>query len=309
MSNVNHFAISSILHSEIVGKFKSGHGQIRSLADAQKQFDVLAEADRAASDRRGENAPDIATVSQAFLLVRDEFADKRSPDFYIADPERNSKFLEKCRELGVTASDYAINKALLYARKTGKLRGLKSRKTSLNYETYAFACEFAATELRYETGASVDELLCDPALAARFDSIARKFAPGVSPTEYRWAALSIRKAGRNADWKPDYKMPALSGRFGISDRNTEALPVDMGVYVLFEKEKALYARATEVLRFGIELHLKPETVSAFSNPFWQPAPSDLYFSFATITEKKLLHPVERKIIEDKRPIFNIPRRD
>ncbi len=44
-------------------------------------------------------------------------------------------------------------------------------------------------------GESVDEVLCDPKLAAEFDRVAADFAPGHSPLQYRWAALKIAQGG------------------------------------------------------------------------------------------------------------------
>src|SRR5260370_37589550 len=44
-----------------------------------------------------------------------------------------------------------------------------------------------------EVGCSLDDLLCDPELANKLDSIASSFAPGFSPLQYRWAARTIRK--------------------------------------------------------------------------------------------------------------------
>ena len=42
-------------------------------------------------------------------------------------------------------------------------------------------------------GMNLDELLASPNVAAEFDQMSAEFAPGFTPFEYRWAALSIRK--------------------------------------------------------------------------------------------------------------------
>ena len=42
MSRLNHYAISAILGSEVIGPVKMGHGQIASMVGGQKYFDGLA---------------------------------------------------------------------------------------------------------------------------------------------------------------------------------------------------------------------------------------------------------------------------
>lgn len=306
MPKLNHYDISSILNSEIVGPVEFGHGQINSLGDVQKYFDLADVSHAPAALHASEHVP-VLKVRDAFLAVRNVRGDLGSPDLYIADPDRNKLFLDKCRELGIQASDYAINKRLMYARKNGHLRGLNSVKTVVNYEDYAFASEFAATELKYKTGASIDEVLCDPGLASQFDAIAGKLAPGYTPFRYRWAILSIRKAGRHAEWKPDYAMPDLVGPFKLMADPLEALPEEGGIYLLSEREKPLYVRSTANIRHGVELHRKPQMFSAVTDIFWRPQIDDFNVRFAVLGATKLFKPVERKLIEEKRPVFNVPR--
>src|SRR5690349_11485484 len=118
MSDLNHCAISAILHSEIVGPVKVGHGQIALLGDAQRYVDVLAANERPASTRRRQGGDiNIDRLRKAFLAARKTFKDRGSTDLYIADPERNEVFLALCRQFGIEASDYVINKKLFNARK------------------------------------------------------------------------------------------------------------------------------------------------------------------------------------------------
>ena len=121
---------------------------------------------------------------EAFLQVRTARGDRGSADLYVADPKRNALFLAKCRQLELKVSDYILNKTLLNARKNKLLTGLHSVKTSIDYEDIAFACEFAATELRYKIGVSIDDIVCDPCIAQQFDTIAAKLSPGHKSFEY-----------------------------------------------------------------------------------------------------------------------------
>jgi hypothetical protein len=309
MSRINHFTISSILNSEIVGRAKFGHGQIAAQGDGQRYFDLLG-AEESPAVAHGDEKVNVHEVVKAFLAVREARRDQRSSDLYIADPERNAQFLAKCRAIGIQASDYTINKMLLYARKNSYLTGLKSARTSFDHEEYAFASEFAATELKYRRGASIDDILCDPKLAREFDSIAQKLAPGFSSLEYRWAILSIRKAGRQYKLKSDFRTPKLTERFRLVKDSLENLPMQNGVYLLCEKEKPLYARSTVSLRHGVELHRNPQLLSAIAGKLWRPDLDSLLVAYAVLPDnspKGVLRPVEKKIVEEKRPIFNVPR--
>jgi site-specific DNA-methyltransferase (adenine-specific) len=307
MSEINHFAISSILGSEIVGPFKTGHGQIGSLGDAQRFVEARCLANSPTTLRR--ERVDVNKVVEGFRRLREARGDRRPPDLYVADPQRNAEFLARCREMGLRASDYALNKALLNARKKGLLKNLKSIKTSFDYEDYAFASEFAATELKYLTGASIDDILCDPDLASRFDSIAKALAPGFSSLEYRWAILSIRKAGMHTKWKPEWQMPAFDRQFRLIKDPLGAMPNAQGVYILYEdgRQQPLYARATEHLRHAVEIHRGEQLMNAIFDKLWRPDPASFVLAYSVLPSR-LLRPVEKRVVEERRPVFNVPRK-
>ncbi len=317
MSELNHLAISAILQSEIVGSCQFGHGQIASLGDAQRHFDLLSANEPPEVRHRNETA-DTEAVVKAFLAVREHFADQGSVDLYVADPTRNAAFLTECRKIGITTSDYRINKTLLSARKNNHLPKLKSSTTSVDYRKQAFACELAATELRYRTGATIDDILCDPILALEFDDIAQKITPGLTSFEYRWAILSIRKGWAFLNTRKvsqpqalpaSYKMPEFGRKLRIIVDSLDRVPETSGVYRLFEKEKLLYLRSTDHLRSDIESHRDPNAIRAITEKLWKPKPEDFLVDYAVITEKKkaYLQALEKKLVEDDHPLFNVPR--
>ncbi len=303
MSQVNQLLISRILNSQIVGHVGAGHGQIDSMGDVQRFFDAV-DASQPVSVRHKGEPVDRTLVKQAFLDVRD---DQRSPDLYVADPDRNSRFLARCRKLGLTSSVYIINKTLINARKGSLLPGLKSIPYSLSYGEYAFASEFAATELRYKFDASIDDILCDPALSAKFFSIATSVTPGYSELEYRWGILSIRKAGR----KPTHpvKLPAFTKGFKLLEDPIETIPERSGVYLLYERTNLLYLRGAERLRHGVELHRSTEVLGAINKKLWQLDPASLNVSYASFPkfEKGRIHAIENKLLDREIPIFNVQR--
>jgi hypothetical protein len=308
MSRLNHYAISSILGSEIVGPVKVGHGQIASIANAQQYFDGRAALHSEDDENTDQATVDVDLLRSAFLAARKEFGDNFSTDRYVAEPERNKVFLKKCWEVGLRASDYILNKKLLNARKNKLLPNLKSQRTHIPYEEFAFASEFAATELRYKEGASIDEVLCNPSLASRFDALARRIRPGFTSLQYRWAILSIRKAGRHHKLESSFKMPRFTTGFRLIKDPLEEIPELSGVYLLYERNKLLYTRATEKLRHGIELHRTSTSVAAIAEKLWTPNVDDFVVDFAALAKPNpFLQAIERKIVEERHPIFNIPR--
>ena len=112
----------------------------------------------------------------------------------------------RCRELGASGNDLELNKRLLYARKKGLTAALpKVPRFSLprdKVDQYQYGSEMAVRYVQRKEfehscqEVSLDTIICDPILAAAFDDFANRIAPGFTAFEYRWAALSLRKAGR-----------------------------------------------------------------------------------------------------------------
>jgi site-specific DNA-methyltransferase (adenine-specific) len=132
-------------------------------------------------------------ILEAFFTASDGW----SSDRVIVDPNLNERFCEECHDLGLLGMPADWNRALMRLRKAGKLQGLpKARKTIFpekQLDKYLFASEIAMRQLRDQTALSLDDILCDPELARKFDEMAQLFAPGFLPLQYRWAALTIRK--------------------------------------------------------------------------------------------------------------------
>jgi hypothetical protein len=285
-----------------------GHGQIGCLADSQRYFDKLSSHQPLAISHRDEKV-DIDLVCDVFLKLRTERGDRGTTDLYVADPERNSTFLNRCRKCGIKASDYKINKSLYNARKDGYLRNLKSIKTTVKYGAFAFASEFAATDLRYTEGSSIDDILCDPLLASKFDSIASAITPGFTPFEYRWGILSIRKSGRHNKLEKSFEMPAFKDIFRVVSDPIEQIPRQRGVYLLYENQKLLYTKSTENLRQSIDAHRNPNLIRAITETLWMPDPKSFIAKFEEIDRPiGYLQAIERRIVEERHPVFNVQRR-
>ncbi len=140
-----------------------------------------------------------------------------SPDRVVADPDLNASFLAECRRLELNDSAEGLNRYLLSLRKRGELRGLRSKRTSFpNEDKYRFAAEMAARYIERRDGRSLDDIVCDPQLAAEFDQLTESLSPGFTSVEYRWAALNLRKGRRlQPELLSDYLKTGLGDSVGL----------------------------------------------------------------------------------------------
>jgi len=201
---------------------------------------------------------------EAFFAVNNGW----SVDRVIVDPKLNERFRKKCLYFKLPGQISEWNWALMLLRKSGKLKRLpKSRRTTFpeqELDQYLFASEIAMRQLTDETKLSLDALLCDPALAAKFDEIARSCAPGFSPLQYRWAALTIRKRAKN--WRKWSRSLASSLKRKEFQEFHSLLALDIdrwngssGVYLAKTgPERMLYVGATFDLGKRLRIHLKEQ---------------------------------------------------
>jgi site-specific DNA-methyltransferase (adenine-specific) len=124
-------------------------------------------------------------------------------DYVLTDPDLNAAFTQRCQQDGVPGDPVAWNRTLLELGNQRKLpKGSKRRpRISLaKLDCYSFASEVALQQISLEVGTTLDGILCDPELAARFDQVARRMDPGQhTSSEYRWAAWMLQKNAEKAE--------------------------------------------------------------------------------------------------------------
>jgi hypothetical protein len=136
-------------------------------------------------------------IVEAFYASHEGF----SIDSLLAKPQLQAAYHDACREAGLIGSPADWNRELLRLRKTGGFpkRGQvkRIRISDEELQSYSFAAEAAwrLTNDKFDQP-SLDEILCDPEKAEFFDATAKRFAPGFAASQYRWAALRLRKASR-----------------------------------------------------------------------------------------------------------------
>jgi len=181
--------------------------------------------------------------------------DGHSVDRVVADPEMNACFAEACGRLGLPGEARSWNKSLFRLRKNGGFVEIPtSRRTEFSWQEcdpYLFASEIAWGQMVDQEGCdSLDTILCDPALASMFDDIARRWAPGYRPLEYRWAALKLRKSSKQVRSRAELLSDAhLSRHERLVSSSAKKLPDSSGVYIVFgDTKEPIYAGEANNLR-------------------------------------------------------------
>lgn len=201
--------------------------------------------------------PDADAAVRAFLETRDGY----SPDYVVACSDANTRFLHRARQLGVTGTDAEVNHLLLNARKASKLKGQPSEREyrlSSEYEPWVFASEWAMRHLQrlivkeIDRLVTLDDILCDPGYAARFDELVVRIKPGFTTVDYRWAALGMRKKGKSKPAARDLKV-SLERQMTL-DEMLGVAPRGPGLYLIRAGTEALYVNQADDLRKQIERH-------------------------------------------------------
>ena len=206
----------------------------------------------------------LPTVVEAFRQVHDGYGTDR----VVVDPHYNALFLQRCRELGLTQSDYHLNHALFDARKSKKVLLPQATKPTkfTDYDDYEFASEIAFRHLQRKEGVTLDRVLCDPALRARFDEIAQRLAPEQSVLKLRCAALNLRKSHRLRPLRGEAPTYDLVSAGPVARINLDEIPAMPGMYVFYDKARPIFAGETAKLRARIGQHL--EHSQALGLPEW-----------------------------------------
>lgn len=196
------------------------------------------------------------TVVDAFNATHDGY----STDWVIVETQLNGRFLDKCKSLGLRHAAWVLNHTLMNIRKTTKYSARINRATKRSgfsdYDDYAFASEIAVRTLQRTEGVTLDRILCDPALRARFDELARQLAPNQPEIKLRCAALNLRKTHR---LKPlpqnatEYDLVAAGPVRKVDLSMIAPLP---GTYVFYDINRPIFAGETENLHKRISMHLK-----------------------------------------------------
>ncbi len=204
-----------------------------------------------------------------------------SMDRIVADPDLNKEFVTACTNLGLAGDARTWNMLLFRLRKAGRLSHIETlRRTSIPWDEcdeFLFASEIAWQMMLDDHSArSLDEILCDPELAAQFDGIAGRFAPGHKPLDYRWGALKLRKEARYARSRATILKPPdrfFGKMLPIDELGAKSLPEKPGLFVLSEDENR-----TRNLYAGETLNLRRRFTCRQTKAWWrnEPFPNSIF---------------------------------
>ena len=254
---------------------------------------------------------DLAAIAQAYLETREGY----SIDHVIADPQMNRRFLQRCRELAVPGTDFELNWKLMHARKNRYLANMPGTRkyTPRRVDDFEFSSEIAfryvQQQVRWKQNrdVSLDKLFCDPELAAQFDRIAEKLAPGFSPLDYRWVALGVRKAaGRYWTKAQEATLPTFDLLGPTKSIRASRIPDRQGVYLFRCGHEQIFVGHTDNLRKRMERHFDSSDKRGIPKWVYDPGRRAIHLAIAPLPDVK---PTVRKLVELKavacfRPVFN-----
>jgi site-specific DNA-methyltransferase (adenine-specific) len=205
-----------------------------------------------------------------------------------------------------------LHRALINLRKGGYLGGLKSRSPYPgDDDPYRFAAEIAARHMERRDGVTLDDILCDPALATEFDQFAASISPGFSQLQYRWSALNLRKkSGLTPELLARVAPPKQVLSFAIPSLLLDSIPSEQGLYLFFTPSTCLYVGEAENLRNRIGKHLEHSDNKGLARWMWDQGTTELFLELQVLdaaTAQKVRRALERALIRGRNPLFNISR--
>lgn len=250
-----------------------------------------------------------SVVVRSWFEVRDGW----STDRVVVDPALNRLFLDRCRQLGATGTDFDLNWTLINARKSGLIanRPTKTRIFSVEEaDEFEYASEIAITVVQREhvhegKPVSLDRIMCDPTLVARFDQIALDLAPGYGPLQYRWVALGWRKAGRLGKRAESVEIPKLKRLGSTRSLKIADVPGEAGLYLFDSDNDPVYFGETSNLHNRIDRHLQSSDSLGLPPWLFEGRPK-LNLSIATLptVRETVRRAMEWKAVHELRPKLN-----
>lgn len=258
-------------------------------------------------------------------LIRSAFLDMNegaSTDLVVADPARNFQFVQACWRRGLQGSQAELNHRLLNARKAkkiGRIEGVIRYRVSREImEAYEFASEVGVRLLQDRTFSkearwvSLDDILCDPSLGKQFLNIAESITPGFRELDYRWAALSIRKAmNRKVAKRNELKYPDFYSLGSANSIDFCSIPEHAGFFWLRSGAVDFYIGHASNLRSKVQSMVNVDLDSRIE---FQNSPllfdnEPLEYLIASTPTMKIAHrfEVKRLAVANASPRFNITK--
>ncbi len=254
-----------------------------SVGDAiEGPADPIQSAPSTANGKRRKQPTLDQQTSEAVIAAYQESGESYPVDYLLCDPELNAKFVAQCRAIGGGGSGQLWNLLLLRLRKSGKLPKSTNRPPTVTPKqmgAYEYASEVAWRLLAVDYGLTLDKIFCSPEFAKEFDRLAADYGPaGVTPLEFRRAAVSIRKRSKAARSQAakkfaDWVLPTKKLRKIAIQDCLAKIPEAPGVYLIYSGDLPLFAGETSCFRIQMEpilnnanwMDLEPTSIAFIKN--------------------------------------------
>ena len=138
-----------------------------------------------------------------------------------------------------------------------------------------------------------------------------RFCQVVSPLEYRWAALNLRKQQR---LKPELlarvARPSSVLRFKVGDLSLDVVPKGQGLYLLYSDQATLYVGECENLQNRIRKHLEHSDNKELARWLWEFGDGSLHLELQVLDRsitQRVRRALELELIRSRLPVFNVRR--
>ena len=255
---------------------------------------------------------DVLQAKEHLIKAYESVYDGYSLDRVLADPKLGNALWKKCHEVGLPGTPKDWNHLLLRLRKAGKLIIPVQKRTEFSwadYDEFLYASEIAWSELKDH--GTLDDILCDPDLADRFDEIARSLAPGFTSLHYRWGALTLRKTSKTARVRSEFfttlSLEEFESRQQLrSWKDQDDISNSPGLYLItgHSRQKIAYV--------GSALNLQKRLSKQFANvqlDDWEKNWDAKFISFVLkpgVTDPIDLLSMQKRLIHLAKPTLNMP---
>ena len=181
----------------------------------------------------------------------------------------------------------------------------------LDQDKFEFGSEIATRFIERRDSVTLDDVICDPARAIEFDVLAQQIAPGFTPLQYRWAALSLRK---NSGLRPELLARVVTvesvQRSNIAELDLSKLPDAQSVYLFYCSTKVLYVGETTGLQSRIRKHREHSDNKGLARWIWEAHDEPLFVEYHILpsnTPTRVRKAIELELIRSRKPEFNVKR--
>jgi len=253
---------------------------------------------------------DFVRAKEHLIKAYESVYDGYSLDRVLADPELGRALANKCYEVGLPGTPKDWNHLLMGLRKAGKLIFPTHKRTEFSWseiDEFLFASEIAWSEMKGH--GTLDEILCDPELANKFDEIARSLAPNFTSLQYRWGALTLRKQSKTARVRSEFfttlSLDEFVSRQQIrSWKSEEDITSSPGLYLIKNSQQ-------EIRYVGGALDLQRRLSKQFGAvqlKHWETQRDAKFISFLRkpeVTDPIDLLSMQKRLIELAKPPLNV----